>query len=71
MTIERLKKARDLVTRSEYGKVGGKKVLVATVYSSRLLGLEERIEHDVAGMSPSTRSGSRRSAETQSEEKKE
>jgi hypothetical protein len=70
MTNERLAKARDLVSRSEYGEVDGKKVIVATVYSSRSLGVEERVER-VRETEGQVRGGSRRIPPIVIEEKKE
>lgn len=63
MASEALKKARDLVTRTEYGTVNGKKVVIATVYSSRTLGLEERVASENMNQGDSVgRHGSKRSA---------
>jgi hypothetical protein len=44
MANKKLLNAPDLVTRQFYGKVGGKKVLVAIERSSKSLGLTEREE---------------------------
>lgn len=44
MSKQRLLSAPDLVTRQEYGKVEGRKVLLAIVRSSKVLGLEDREE---------------------------
>ena len=67
MLNKRLMNARDLVTKSEYGEVDGKKIVVATVYSSASLGLEERVERE----EPASRTPKSRGATTLIEEKKE
>jgi hypothetical protein len=45
MISDKLKRAPDLVTKTEYGTVNGHRMPIATVYSSRRFGLEEREEH--------------------------
>jgi hypothetical protein len=68
MISKELLAARDLVKSSVYGKVaGGGKKIVATIYSSKSLGLEER--EDIAPTaknedqsSASTRRGSARAS---------
>lgn len=45
MPDTRLRKARDLVTTTDYAEVDGKRVAVATRYSSASLGVSERVEH--------------------------
>lgn len=67
MLDPRLKNARDLVTKSIYGDLEGKKVVIATVYSSSALGLEQRIERE----EPVAKSPRSRSASASLDEKKE
>jgi len=58
MVSKQLLSARDLRTKTVYGSIDGRKVVVATVYSSVSLGIEERVEteqprHQRRGAAPS------------------
>jgi len=67
MPSKSLLNARDLVTKTVYGEVEGKKVVVATIYSSASLDVEERVNRE----EPIARATRNRGASTPVEEKKE
>ena len=67
MPSKRLSNAPDLQTKSIFGEVDGRKVIVATIYSSASLGLEERVDRE----EPATRATRKDRAIAPVEEKKE
>lgn len=66
MKNKSLQNARDLQTRSVYGELEGKKVVIATIYSSASLGIEERVDRE----EPATKAPRNRAA-APGEERKE